>query len=78
MLEAHVNAEDLLGYKLDFRRAVNSTDEVRMGHLTVESYIEQAAVFRRATNIVRRYRPAVDATIDAIIARAGSQSATIV
>ncbi|WP_298959020.1 hypothetical protein [uncultured Methylobacterium sp.] len=78
MLEAHVSAEDLLGYKLDFRRAVNSTDEVRMGHLTVESYIEQAAVFRRATNIVRRYRPAVDATIDAIIARAGSQSATIV
>jgi hypothetical protein len=39
-----VRLQHLLGYKLDFRRAVNSTDEVRMGHLTVESYIEQAAV----------------------------------
>jgi hypothetical protein len=39
VLEAHVSAEDLLGYKLDFRRAVNSTDEVRMGHLTDQTMV---------------------------------------
>jgi hypothetical protein len=60
------------GYKLDFRRAVNSTDEVRMGHLTVESYIEQAAVFRE-----RRGR-AADQTMVALCEPARAMIASIV
>lgn len=77
MLRDHVNAKDLLGYKLDFPKVRNSAEEVRLGHLLIESYIEQAPSFRLATNVVRRYRPAVDALVDAIIARAGTSSALI-
>lgn len=77
MLRDHVAAKDILGFAIDFPKALNSAEEVRLGRLTIQSYVEPAPVFRVATNIVRRYRPAVDALVDAIIAQAGTQSALI-
>lgn len=77
MLDDHVKAEDILGYKRDFTRDRNSPEEVRLGHLRIESYIEQAPSFRVGTNVVRRYRPAVEGLINAIVARAGSSSAIV-
>lgn len=77
MLDTHVLAEDILGYLREFPRGLNTPEEVRLGRLKITSNIEQAPSFRVATNIVRRYRPAVDALIDAIIARAGSSTALI-
>lgn len=77
MLLNHVNEEDILGFKLDFPKIINSVEDVRLGELAIETRIEPAPVFRRATNAIRRYRPAVDALIDAIVARAGSASAVV-
>lgn len=77
MLRDHVAAADILGFKLDFPKARNSAEEVRLGRLLIETYIEQAPSFRVATNVIRRYRPAVDALVDAIISRAGTASATV-
>jgi uncharacterized protein len=77
MLDDHVNAADILGYKRDFPKGLNSASEVSLGRLTIQTFIEQAPSFRVATNIVRRYRPAVDALVSAIIARAGTSSAVV-
>lgn len=77
MLRSHVNDEDILGFKLDFPKVINSVEDVRLGELAIETNVEPSPVFRRARNTVRRYRPAVDALIDAIVARAGSISAVV-
>jgi phage tail sheath protein FI len=77
MLKDHVAATDLLGYRLTFPKALNSVPEVRQGRLKIVTEIEPAPSFRVATNILRRYAPAVDALVDAIIARAGTSSAVV-
>lgn len=77
MLLAKVNEEKILGFKLTFPPSINSVEDVRKGQLSIETNVEPAPVFRRATNAVRRYRPAVDALINAIVSTAGSASATI-
>lgn len=77
MLGDHVRAEDLLGFERKFEKNDNSPEEVRLGRLKIQTRIEQAPSFRVATNVVRRYRPAVDALVDAIVTRAGSASAVV-
>lgn len=72
MLRDHKAANDILGYDVQFKPAMNSAEEVRLGHLTVSPYIEHAPVFRVATHEVRRYRPAVDALVKDIVARLNS------
>ncbi|BAQ50413.1 hypothetical protein [Methylobacterium aquaticum] len=77
MLDDHVNAVDILGYQLVFPRGLNSEEQVSLGHLSIQSYIEQAPAFVLATNEVRRYRPALTALVSAIVARAGTQGAVV-
>lgn len=72
MLRDHKAANDILGYKVEFKPGRNSAEEVRLGRLVVSPYIEPAPVFRRATHEVRRYRPAVDALVQDIVARVNS------
>jgi len=72
MLRDHKALDDILGYKVDFQKDLNSPEQVRLGHLTVTPHIEPAPVFKLATHRVLRYRPAVDALVDEIISRLGT------
>jgi uncharacterized protein len=69
MLRDHKAANDILGYQVKFNPDRNSPEEIRLGHLVVSPYIEPAPVFKRATHELRRYRPAVDALVQDIVAR---------
>jgi uncharacterized protein len=69
MLRDHKAANDILGYKVEFKPGRNSAEEIRLGRLVVSPEIEPAPVFRRATHEVRRHRPAVDALVQDIVAR---------
>lgn len=69
MLRDHKALDDILGYKVDFVKDLNSPEQVRLGRLTVTPRIEPAPVFRVATHEIKRYRPAVDALVDEIISR---------
>jgi uncharacterized protein len=74
MLRDHKAANDILGYKVEFKPGRNSAEEVRLGRLVVSPYIEPAPVFRRATHEVRRYRAAVDALVADIAARVNASN----
>lgn len=77
LLLNHVNNEDILGFELNFPTVINSINDVRLGQLSIQTNVEPAPVFRRAKNEVRRYRPAVEALVNAIAAVAGSASAVV-
>jgi phage tail sheath protein FI len=69
MLRDHKAANEILGYQVKFTPDRNSPEEIRLGHLVVSPYIEPVPVFKRATHEIRRYRPAVDALVQEIVAR---------
>jgi phage tail sheath protein FI len=52
--------EQILGYQVNFRGALNSAAEIRLGHLTVGFAAEEAPVLKRITTMSARYRPAID------------------
>lgn len=76
MLRDHKAAGDILGYDVQFKAALNSEEQVGLGHLTVTPRIEPAPVFRVATHQVRRYRAALSETIATIISRLTTTSET--
>lgn len=69
MLRDHKAANDILGYDVDFRADLNSPEQIRLGHLTVNLGIEPAPAFKLANHEIRRYRPAVEGLVAEIIAR---------
>lgn len=69
MLRDHRAANDILGYDVDFRAALNSPENIRLGHLTVNLGIEPAPAFKLANHEIRRYRPAIEGLVAEIIAR---------
>ncbi|ACL55616.1 phage tail sheath family protein [Methylobacterium nodulans] len=79
MLRNHVNNDppDILGYNLVFPKGLNSDDELTLGHLHIQSYIQQAPAFTVAQNDVRQYRPALAALVAAVQAGTGPMTATV-
>ena len=73
MLRDHKAADDILGYKVDFRPDRNSPEQIRLGHLTVNMGIEPAPAFKLAHHEIRRYRPAVEGLVAEIVARLNAQ-----
>ncbi len=69
MLRDHKAANDILGYDVDFRADLNSPEQIRLGHLTVNLGIEPAPAFKVANHEIRRYRPAIEGLVAEIIAR---------
>lgn len=68
-LRDHKAADDILGYKVEFKPDQNSPEQVRAGRLTTDLGIEEAPVFRVAKRNVRRYRQAVNDLVADIAAR---------
>ncbi|ACA18487.1 conserved hypothetical protein [Methylobacterium sp. 4-46] len=75
----HVKADppDILGYKIVFSKDLNSANQVELGMLHIQSYIQQAPIFLVAQNDVRKYRPALDALVATVIANTGNLTATV-
>lgn len=69
MLRDHRAANDILGYDVDFRADLNSPENIRLGHLTVNLGIEPAPAFKLANHEIRRYRPAIEGLVAEIVAR---------
>jgi phage tail sheath protein FI len=51
---------NILGYRMNFRQAGNSAEEIRLGHLTVGFKAEEPPVLRKIVTESYRYRPAID------------------
>lgn len=62
-------SQHILGYRVDFRKAQNSADQLRLGHVTIEFAAEEPPVLRKLTIRSLRYRPALDALVDNIVAQ---------
>lgn len=60
---------DILGYKVSFERDQNSPENLRMGKFTVNFAAEEAPVLRQLGVRSSRYRPALDALLDNLIAQ---------
>jgi hypothetical protein len=76
---AHVRNDppDILGYKIVFSKDLNAAPQIELGMLHIQSYIQQAPIFLVAQNDVRKYRPALDALVAAVIANTGPMTATV-
>lgn len=59
----------LLGYKVGFERDQNSPENLRAGRFTVDFRAEEPAVLRRVDVRSFRYRPALNALLDDLIAQ---------
>jgi hypothetical protein len=55
--------DQILGFKVEFKGAYNSPEEIRLGHLTVAFAAEEPPVLRKITTLSARYRPAIDAMV---------------
>jgi phage tail sheath protein FI len=55
--------QHILGYKVNFRTAGNSPEQIRLGHLTVGFAAEEPPVLKHLTIESARYRQAVDAMV---------------
>ena len=55
--------QQILGGRVDFKGALNSASEIRLGHLTVGFAAEEAPVLKRITTMSARYRPAIDSMV---------------
>ena len=55
--------QHILGYKVNFRTAGNSPEEIRLGHLTVGFAAEEPPVLKHLTIESARYREAIDAMV---------------
>ncbi|MES0144763.1 phage tail protein [Mesorhizobium sp. M0015] len=60
---------DILGFKVKFDPDLNNAQDLRAGHIYIDAQFEEAPVFRRLTMTSRPYAPALQATIDEILAR---------
>ena len=60
---------DILGYEVKFTRAQNSAEELRQGRFTVNFAAEEAPVLRYLGIQSARYRPALDALLDDLLAQ---------
>lgn len=60
---------DILGFVCRFDPEANNADDLRAGHIYIDAQFEEAPVFRRLTMTSRPYAPALQATIDELIAR---------
>jgi phage tail sheath protein FI len=60
---------DLLGYKVDFTRDQNSPEQLRLGKFTVNFAAEEPPVLRYLGIQSARYRPALDALLDDLLAQ---------
>lgn len=66
---------DILGYKISFQRDQNSPEELRLGKLTIDFAAEEPPVLRWLNIRSARYRPALDALLDEIIAQIDANNA---
>lgn len=62
--------QEILGYRCRFDPEENNADDLRTGHIYIDARFEEAPVFRKATVLSRPYRPALDATIESLLASA--------
>lgn len=62
---------DILGYEIRFDRDQNSPEQLRLGKLTVRFAAEEAPVLRYLGVQSARYRPALDALLDDLLAQVG-------
>ncbi len=62
---------DVLGYEIKFTRDQNSPEELRQGRFTVNFAAEEAPVLRYLGVQSSRYRPALDALLDDLLAQVG-------
>jgi phage tail sheath protein FI len=60
---------DILGYEVKFTRDQNSPEELRQGRFTVSFAAEEAPVLRYLGIQSARYRPALDALLDDLLAQ---------
>ena len=60
---------DILGYEVKFARGQNSPEELRQGRFTVNFAAEEAPVLRYLGIQSARYRPALDALLDDLLAQ---------
>lgn len=60
---------DILGYEVKFTRDQNSPEQLRMGKFTVNFAAEEAPVLRYLGIQSARYRPALDALLDDLLAQ---------
>ncbi|MFN3250056.1 phage tail protein [Roseibium album] len=72
MLRDHVSEGNILGHSPKtnwFTASLNSPENIRLGHLTVNIGIEPAPVFKVASHEIRRWRPAIDAMVNELTQR---------
>ncbi len=62
---------DILGYEIKFTRDQNSPESLRQGRFTVNFAAEEAPVLRYLGIQSARYRPALDALLDDLLAQVG-------
>ena len=63
---------DILGFELKFTRDQNTPEELRQGRFTVSFAAEEAPVLRYLGVQSARYRPALDALLDDLLAQVGT------
>lgn len=63
---------DILGYEIKFTRDQNSPEQLRQGRFTVSFAAEEAPVLRYLGIQSARYRPALDALLDDLLAQVGT------
>jgi uncharacterized protein len=63
---------DVLGYEVKFTRDQNSPEELRQGRFTINFAAEEAPVLRYLGIQSARYRPALDALLDDLLAQVGT------
>ncbi|NRP30853.1 MULTISPECIES: phage tail protein [unclassified Aliiroseovarius] len=63
---------DILGFELKFTRDQNTPEELRQGRFTVSFAAEEAPVLRYLGIQSARYRPALDALLDDLLAQVGT------
>ncbi|MFA8387553.1 MAG: phage tail sheath family protein [Pelagibaca sp.] len=63
---------DILGFEVKFLPAQNSPEELRQGRFTVTFAAEEAPVLRYLGIQSARYRPALDAMLDELLAQVGT------
>lgn len=63
---------DILGFEIKFTRDQNSAEELRQGRFTVTFAAEEAPVLRYLGVQSARYRPALDALLDDLLAQVGT------
>ncbi|MCI5078704.1 phage tail protein [Oricola sp.] len=63
---------DILGFEIKFTRDQNTSQELRQGRFTVNFAAEEAPVLRYLGVQSARYRPALDALLDDLLAQVGT------